>query len=476
MSDTLNDCLSLQKIEEHKMEIVKKQFTMGALVKGATLAVKGSADAKSISIVVDSTLDMNVDKGSLIYNSESVLDRYYIGDQFRLEHVVMNFLSNAIKFSPDASTITIVIRGKERREVRSTEAAAVPKTKLISRAAASRRVGSSGPSVVSAEVDVCDVTLVVQDQGVGISKADQAQLFQAYSQVKADKLQRGMGSGLGLLLAKEIINLHGGQVVLESDEGKGSSFGFCIPFEVITKRGDEESKKSRAKGELEANTGGDMTGSGVSSGVSGLVGMPGSGPGPGEGKSGGAGGAGGKGESKKAGEVRATGQSTGMPLRVPAGTKFLIVDDTASNRKMLAMVLQGYGVACEYAQNGQEALDKVTGNEKGYYEVIFMDQEMPIMNGIESTTKIRTAGYANLILGLTGNALDEDKHLFLAAGADCIFAKPLRQVHIDAILEHTGLHGFKSHVGKKYHAMETLSRRLQLQTTNVRPPATTGRR
>lgn len=459
MSDTLNDCLSLQKIEENKMEIVKKTFTMGALMKGATLAVKGSADAKNISIVIDSSLDMKVDKGSLIHNSESVLDRYYIGDQFRLEHVVMNFLSNAIKFSPEASTIKIIIRGNERREVRAVAEAGVgvAKAKLINRVAASQRVGAQDPVRSSAEVDMCDVTLVVKDQGVGISKVDQAQLFQAYSQVKADKLQRGRGSGLGLLLAKEIIMLHGGQVVLESDEGKGSSFGFCIPFETISQRVEESSRKQRAMNALEQNEHNaevGLSGAGMTGGASAQTG------------------------EAKTGELGPSAATDGLPLRVPPGTKFLIVDDTASNRKMLAMVLKGYGVECEYAQDGQEALKKVTSSPspRDYFDVIFMDQEMPVMNGVDSTTKIRTAGFANLIFGLTGNALDEDKHLFLAAGADCFFSKPLRQVHIDAILEHTGQHGFKSQVGKKYHARETQSRRLQLQSTTVRPPEQTATR
>jgi len=100
MGDTLNDCLSLQKIEDSKMQIVSKPFTMGALIKGATLAIRGNADAKRITITIESTLDMNVDQGSLIHNNEidNPKDKLYVGDQFRLEHVLMNFLSNAIKF------------------------------------------------------------------------------------------------------------------------------------------------------------------------------------------------------------------------------------------------------------------------------------------------------------------------------------------------------------------------------------------
>ena len=104
MGDTLNDCLSMQKIEDSKMQIVPKPFTMGALIKGATLAIRGNADAKGITIAVESALDMNVDHGSIIHNNNNAdgngnaKDKFFVGDLFRLEHVLMNFLSNAIKF------------------------------------------------------------------------------------------------------------------------------------------------------------------------------------------------------------------------------------------------------------------------------------------------------------------------------------------------------------------------------------------
>jgi hypothetical protein len=73
---------------------------------------------------------------------------------------------------------------------------------------------------------------VVCDEGIGISEADAENLFIPFSQIRPDQLQQGRGSGLGLALAKEIITLHGGEVVFESTLGVGSKFGFCIPFEM----------------------------------------------------------------------------------------------------------------------------------------------------------------------------------------------------------------------------------------------------
>ena len=78
------------------------------------------------------------------------------------------------------------------------------------------------------------IEILVCDQGVGIPPEKQAKLFQAFSQIDAQALQQGQGSGLGLVFAQQIIELHGGKVVFRSEVGKGSVFGFCIPFRVMT--------------------------------------------------------------------------------------------------------------------------------------------------------------------------------------------------------------------------------------------------
>jgi len=78
------------------------------------------------------------------------------------------------------------------------------------------------------------IEILVCDQGVGIPPEKQAKLFQAFSQIDAQALQQGQGSGLGLVFAQQIIELHGGKVVFRSEVGQGSVFGFCIPFRVMT--------------------------------------------------------------------------------------------------------------------------------------------------------------------------------------------------------------------------------------------------
>ena len=241
MSDTLNDVLSMQKIEDGKMELVLKPFSMGSLIKGATIAVKGSADAKKIKISIQSELDLPMERGS------------YIGDRFRLEHVVVNFLSNAIKFSPEGSTITVSLTGKVVDSSQSSKALSSGSPETIKskvcrvsgdimrtvsfRTTNKPTVNQFRPHlslIKGQEPSACNVvTLLVIDEGTGIAKGDLERLFTPYSQLQADVLQQGKGTGMGLVLAKEIITLHGGTTVVESELGKGSAFGFTIPFELL---------------------------------------------------------------------------------------------------------------------------------------------------------------------------------------------------------------------------------------------------
>jgi signal transduction histidine kinase len=185
MSNTLNDVLSLQKIEEGKLELETVVFDVTDVVNTVFATCKAAAQSKDISLVSD-----------LAQN----LPRSILGDRFKIEHVISNLLTNAIKFSPPNSTVT----------VRITSAAfdADPTT-------GARRVM---------------IEIAVIDQGPGISAVNSARLFQSYVQIRPGALQKGQGSGLGLSICKEIVIAHGGTINVSSEEGKGSTFHFRVPF------------------------------------------------------------------------------------------------------------------------------------------------------------------------------------------------------------------------------------------------------
>jgi len=116
----------------------------------------------------------------------------------------------------------------------------------------------------------------------------------------------------------------------------------------------------------------------------------------------------------------------------------LVVDDVASNRKMLHRLLQD---RCEYsmdAANGAEAVTRIRDSlSRGrHIDIITMDYQMPVMDGPTATRQIRELGYKGVILGVTGNALEEDTDNFIASGADKVLIKPLRiEAYDKAVME-----------------------------------------
>ena len=182
MSNTLNDVLNMQKIEEGKFELELTPFDMRSIITTVFATCRASAVAKKLQLIssIPSDFPTNI-----------------IGDRFRIEHVVSNLVSNAIKFSIPDKSIRIVVSFKKLDQLSSSE-----------------RV----------QVDVA-----VVDEGPGISPENLPRLFQSFVQIRPGSLQKGQGSGLGLALCKEIINLHGGTIEASSVVDVGSTFKFSIP-------------------------------------------------------------------------------------------------------------------------------------------------------------------------------------------------------------------------------------------------------
>jgi len=263
---------------------------------------------------------------------------------------------------------------------------------------------------------ICEVTLLVTDEGSGISKEDLNGLTTPYSQIRPEQLEQGRGTGLWLVLAKEIVELHNGSLIVTSTVGKGSTFGFTIPFSMATpvEKTSEELRQAVNHSSMRLVREASI--------------------------------------EKKLLSLSSSSNSPGgnsSQPKVLSERKFLVVDDTPSNSKMLSMVLKNRLIDCDIAENGQQAVSLVV-TQKKIYDFIFMDFTMPIMNGADAVRAIRKMGHDRLIFGLTGNALNDDIGSFISAGCDCVLSKPLRACHLDAILVHTSVHGFKSHKKSKF--------------------------
>lgn len=207
MAETLNDVLSMQKIEEGKLELIFAPFNVNNSITKILSALSGGAMERNLQIETD-----------IAANVPPLLS----GDVYRVEHVISNLISNSMKFSPQDGVIIV--------KVSATEIVPAP-------------ISDSLPST--------NLTVSIIDQGPGISPENQNKLFDGFFQVRPDQLQQGKGSGLGLALCKQIVTLHGGTIGVKSAEGQGSNFHFTIPFSIPSVVADPEVKKDDEDVELD---------------------------------------------------------------------------------------------------------------------------------------------------------------------------------------------------------------------------------
>ena len=311
-----------------------------------------------------------------------------------------------------------------------------------------KALNTSGKSISSmkvAEVSVplVDITLVVKDLGPGISAANQTKLFSNFMQIRPSMLQKGQGSGLGLALCKAIVELHGGKIGVESEEGFGSSFFFTIRFPVVEQGeapqcNDIESQMVSQNALLKpqhqsfATTPMNLSNKsstpllGISNKSNRIVLSPISTP-----------------------PELTPKQTTPVAQEAPSLTnaaalvsvesadgrlRALVVDDVESNRKMLKALVKRLKIDAVCEENGQLAVQKVVA-DMHLHQLVLMDNLMPVMNGMQAAKAMRLAGYPYIIAGVTGNVMEDDVAEYLDAGADTVFAKPMRVDSLKKLLQ-----------------------------------------
>jgi signal transduction histidine kinase len=167
----INDILDLSKVEAGRMELELTEFSLREALQNGLMMIKERASRHGVGLTLE------IEDGIQSIHA----------DERKIKQIVFNFLSNAVKFTPDGGKVGI-------------------------------QAARSGGAVC----------ITVWDTGIGISPEDQALLFEEFRQVGSSK-QRREGTGLGLALSKKFVELHGGRVWVESALGKGSQFSFTIP-------------------------------------------------------------------------------------------------------------------------------------------------------------------------------------------------------------------------------------------------------
>ena len=311
----INNILDMSRIESGKTILNVEKMNLPQQISQLDSIIRQQAGQRSQTFTVSTNMQ-----------HENVL-----ADPNRLNQVLMNILSNAVKYTPNGGHI-----GLEIDELTHTE-------------------------------HYTKYRFVVQDNGIGMSEEFQKTLFEPFTREEKSGTNKVQGTGLGMAITKSIVDLMGGTIHVESTTGKGTRFEVVLEFPI----------------DAEADT-------------------------------------------VQETQVPPEEEETASPL---SGMKFLCAEDNAINAEILEMLLEANGASCTICANGQEIVDAFASVKPGDYDMILMDVQMPVMDGLEATRRIRSSenplGKTIPILAMTANAFLEDMQKSREAGMDEHLSKPV---------------------------------------------------
>ena len=316
----INDVLEMSRIENGKLELIIAEDNIVKAFEEVKDMFNEQMRSKNIAFTVDT---------SSVKNSMVMFDKH------RFDRVMLNLLSNAYKFTPEDGAISVVLRQLET----TTEGG-----KLFGH-----------------------YEIRVKDSGIGMTAEFAAKVFEAFERERTSTVSKIQGTGLGMAITKNIIDLMGGTIKVVTAPGEGTEFIINLRLECSSAASEEKAPSTE--------------------------------------------------------EIL---ESEHIEFE---GKKLLLVDDIDVNREIAKMMLEMAGFEIDTATNGQEAVEMVSKSTPGEYATVLMDIQMPVMDGYTAARAIRALENKELasvpIIAMTANAFAEDVAAAKAAGMNAHIAKPI---------------------------------------------------
>ncbi len=298
----INDVLDMSRIESGRMCLDEKPCSLPDILCELHNMVQANAHAKRLSLQIDAI---------------HVVDKEVYCDKLRLNQVLLNLLSNAVKYTPEGGSISFTLTEK------------------------------GGAASGYANYEFC-----IRDNGIGMSEAFVARIFEPFEREKNTTISRIQGTGLGMAITKNIVDMMNGSIDIKSKKDVGTQVTISLMFRLHD------------------------------------------------------------------GETIAPEPAPQMSV-LPTG-RILLVEDNELNQEIAVAILEDAGFETEVASNGQIAVDMLKKSNPGYYRLILMDVQMPVMDGYEATRRIRRLEEKALaeipIIAMTANAFEEDRKETLKCG------------------------------------------------------------
>lgn len=317
----IDDVLDLSKIEAQKLEMNPVVFSLKEMLRDLELTMGHKAREKGLQFSISYAADAR---------------DVFQADATRVKQVLLNLMNNAVKFT-------------ERGSVK-----------------------------VEAKVDPVDTDGLAKlcfriiDTGVGLSKDQQRRIFQPFAQADLTTSKKFGGTGLGLVIAKQLAHQMGGDVSLKaSAPGEGSTFDVCFRVARAAQFKTPDSARPTAPQEIKNSL---------------------------------------------------------------LGKKILVVDDVIDNRELMELFLGPTGAEIELAESGEQAV--ALSNKDSGPDIILMDIQMPGMDGYETTRRLRQGGYDRPILALTAHAMRAETERCIQSGCDMVMTKPVNRGELIRTLSH----------------------------------------